>query len=244
MFGQLKDLDILMVQEVHGSEEEFAQEMASLSGQFVWVFSGGGAGDTGGVAIVVRRSLVAELVSEEMVGGRMLRATVRCRSGATWHRVNLHNFGHRVKQLAVEAMASPLDTVLWVAGDMNADAPGEGVRAAPHLQRGSGASAPRRRAHASLESLLKMLTEVDQPVATRMAEAASAALSRIDRIYVSAPGWVIQQLRIYSHIDRPPDRMLADRLSDHSLVAVSWQRRRSEPARQRQLPQHVYKSAV
>lgn len=89
-----------------------------------------------------------------------------------------------------------------------------------------------------------MLTEVDQPMATRMAEAASAALSRIDRIYVSALGWVIQQLRIYAHIDRPPDRMLADRLSDHSLVAVSWQRRSSEPARQRQRPQHVYKSAV
>lgn len=182
LFGQLKMLDIVMLQEVHGTEEEFALEMAPMRHRFLWVFPGGRSSVEGGIAIVVWRTLVESLESEEIVRGRMVRATVSCRSGGRIHLVRLHNLGidlasmnramRAVRTLAGEAMASPLESVLWVAGDMHADAPGEGVQSAQHLQRGAGACAPRRRAHASLEGRLRMLTEVDQPLCTRMAEAA------------------------------------------------------------------------
>lgn len=148
-----------------------------------------------------------------------------------------------VRRAAAAVARSPLEGVLWLGGDFNADAPGESVQAAPQLQRRTQGRVQLRRACVSFEGVMQALTEIEQPMCTRMAETASAAMSRIDSVYTSAPGWLLQAMQVFAYVGSPPEVTLNKGLSDQVVVTVVVQRRRTQPLKLRRRPQHIHSTA-
>lgn len=67
-------------------------------------------------------------------------------------------------------------------------------------------------------------------------------MSSMDRIYATAPGWILRTLQMYAYTGAPPDRMLNSGFSDHSVVVTIVAQRRMVQARSRRTyPQQVYR---
>jgi hypothetical protein len=112
---------------------------------------------------------------------------------------NVHNFGFAtadrglvhgsIRTLHTRVSAAPESRLLFVAGDFNGHASGE--VGANLLKAGrsssSGASSTPSRAIRAWSDTLQGLTKLAQPAWTRFGGDSNPVLSRIDRIYVTAP---------------------------------------------------------
>lgn len=138
----------------------------------------------------------------------------------TW--ISLHHFGMsvaevnrfsvRVGQLVDDAQRDPMNRLVVLTGDFNFDAPAE----APW--RSAGGRGAHRCGPASLRAVVAAMTELQQPDPSRCELAHGIVFSRIDRCYVSAPGWLLlaMVLRVWAHSN--PVALHRRGVSDHSPV--------------------------
>lgn len=177
--------------------------MAGAQRDFVWVVSQGQGADEGGVAIVVQRSLLGgdgEFVSETLVEVESQCADQR-RGGGGIHLV-CSQFGVEVAAMAAamdkvrktfaEAAAGPCEAFSGLQAISTPMLQGKECKG--HSNSSEEPEFERRdeRRRPFWEAFLRMMTEVDQPMCTRMAESATAAMSRIGRIYTTALGWILR----------------------------------------------------
>lgn len=100
VFGLLRELDVLVLQEVHGTLRELRAELAPQERSYQVHMSIGQIGDAGGVAFVVKRKLLGEATEIRMhtlVDGRA--AVLQVSAGdALLEVAGIHNYGLSVSQ--------------------------------------------------------------------------------------------------------------------------------------------------
>ncbi len=134
----VKQADVVLLQEVHGNEEDFATRLPQIVKMFKVFVAEGVSRATGGVAILVRRrkfEKVVEWVPSVFAEGRILRLVgVTARSSVVlW---SIHNFAIQVDELRFvakrlqddfEVTIANFRAFVWAGGDWNFLADGEGA---------------------------------------------------------------------------------------------------------------------
>jgi hypothetical protein len=82
------------------------------------------------------------------------------------------------------------------------------------------------------------MTEIQQPFETHY-HSASATLSRLDRLYVASPPWLVLQLGLRGKLLHDPFQSHQQSLSDHVPVAFCFTYKYQLPAEQRPIPRFV-----
>lgn len=222
--GVMAQSDVVALQEVHGNVEALKMELAPLLGGWFVAMTAHDDFTSGGTAMLVRRGALGddvELVDEELHRGRALAVTARRgASSVTW--VSLHHFGMsvaevnrfsgRVRQLVDDAQWDPMNRLVVLMGDLNYDAPAE----APW--RSAGGRGAHRCGPASLRAVVAAMTELQQPHPSRCELAHGIVLSRMDRCYISVPGWLLLAMvaRVWAHSN--PVALHRRGVSDHSPI--------------------------
>lgn len=150
----------------------------------------------------------------------------------------------RLQRLRAWAEDTPLVRLLVVLGDHNFDAPHERpARVAPAADGGVTSRSQHRAGPAAWRALFGAMVELAQPAHTRMSEGAVPALSRIDRVYISAPPWIILQLEAQVGTIGTVDSFVARSISDHAPVTAVLAPRRPRAQHGRPLaPNWVFKT--
>jgi hypothetical protein len=126
--------------------------------------------------------------------------------------VNLHNYffdaGARrivisVNQgIAEDVQKDPANRVLFLTGDLNFLAPGEGV--SRRLKDGTTTRSRHQRNDSRRSApLLWKFVECSRNNFTRFGGVGNPILSHIDRVYVSWPPWIVRQLQATATTMRP-----------------------------------------
>lgn len=155
----------------------------------------------------------------------------------------LHQFGMGVADInrvaawmnaaVAAAQCDPMNRLVILAGDFNYDAPEE----APW--RSVGGRGVHRSGPASLRAVTARMTELQQQHPMRCELAHGVVFSRIDRVYVSIPGWLLAAMttRVWTHSD--PVALHKKGISDHSPVIAQVQPRARIARDARRLPSWV-----
>lgn len=237
--------DVLALLEVHLNVEALRLEMAPLLVEWILEMTSHADMATGGTAMLVRRAAFQHDAVRHVEVLHPRRAlAVRLEAGeGRITLIALHLFGmlvaetnamaRRVRGLVVDAQDDPARAMVVMAGDYNVDAPEE----APW--RSAGDRGAHRPGPAALRGVAAMMTELHQAHPTRCEMTNGLTLSRIDRIYVSAPGWLLLALvvRVWLHVD--PVTLHKRGASDHAPVLAQIMPRARPQGAQRRLPHWV-----
>ena len=136
----LSQLDVFIIQETHGVEEDVVASFAEFLVEFDYHFSQGPRA-AGGVLTFARRSakdgvaLFDSFELEIVVEGRIIVFTIKFGLGKELVFVNTHNAGFTaeqlgrvvsvIKSLRARASAHPLRTEVFIGGDFNVLVPGD-----------------------------------------------------------------------------------------------------------------------
>jgi len=247
---------ILALQEVHGNKLKFEAFTHRIQRQYFVFSSFSHKMDEAGVVTLVAKhgcSTQDGFREQVLVPGRVLRVVYSCAPRVLVH-WNVHNFGidpkHMEKVICElkgdldRAAADPLGYVVVVAGDFNFLPKGECQRslAAPMLARTRpGAVSHIRPTQRCWERELNRMVEVSHNLDTHYS-AWKSLCSRIDRIYVSLPPWLVIQLSLVPRVYRDPKAMHEDGLSDHSPFSVTVFAKKPLPPERRPISKHVASS--
>lgn len=181
---------------------------------------------TGGTALLVHRAAFVNevhIATEVLHGGRAVAVTISV-GDLELTVIALHHCGtsvaavnamsQRIREMVDDAQRDPLHKLAVLFGDFNYDVPEE----VPW--RSTGARSASRPGPASLRGVAAAMTELHQPNATRCEMANGVVLSCINRVYVSAPGWLLVAMIAGVRIMHDPNILHKRGLSDHSPVVA------------------------
>lgn len=141
--------------------------------------------------------------------------------------------GSRLASIVKHAQADPPRKVAIFLGDWNVDAPGEAPISA------SGERGQSRAGPAALRAVLGKMVEAHQPRPTRADPGAGTLTSRIDRIYISTPGWLLLRMDVRAWADKDPLWLHARGISDHAPVFVRVAPKGRVPSASMRIPQWI-----
>lgn len=203
---------------------------------------------TGGTALLVRVAAF-EAGCTFTVGviekGRVLAVRAQHRESSVTL-VSVHNFGMSIGRanavaaglmtIVSGAQADPLRQVAILPGDWNFDAPGEALLSA------SGERGHLRVGPAALRAVLGNMFEAHQPRPTR-ADPGAGLMSRIDRIYISIPGWILLRMDVRAWAEEDPLWLHLRGISDHAPVFMRIAPRRRQQHSAKRIPQWIAATA-
>ena len=91
-----------------------------------------------------------------------------------------------------------------------------------------------------LSPLFSDMTEIETPDPTHFNKALGT-LNTIDRVFLSFPGWVCNQLFISGQVSQFPEVLLSKGLSDHAPLVVSIAGSPMIPSGERPIPKQVFR---
>lgn len=241
--GVMAQCDVLALQEVHVNGDALRIELAPMLGAWEVAMSAHADIASGGTAVLVRRAAFmegAEISSEELHKGRILMVRI-AQGDAVTSIAAVHNYGMSVAEVnsaaatvraeLIVAQQAPLTRMLIMIGDFNFDAPDE----APW--RSTGGFGVHRPGPASLRSLAASMVEMQQRRSTRCELANGIVHSRIDRIYISVPGWLLLAMSARAWASGDPVLLHRRGISDHVPVVAQLLPRARQARGERRLPQ-------
>lgn len=177
--------------------------------------------------------------------------------------INVHNFGLNRKErnciftriaAAKRRAAADLSgkSVLLLLGDFNFLAPGETMTKLSNIESNTLALVSRE-SEPDVErwsTPLANITEIYQPEHTRIGDRTESngtrhyTASRLDRVYISWPPWVLMQLRATANVVLPVPKCAAMGLSDHAPVRISLSCKRMLPRSSRPIPKWLAKHPI
>ena len=171
---------------------------------------------------------------EAIIVGRALRVEHSCDSSSRavvhWN-IHNHDLGRvdgahlaaRLHNDVISAQTNPTSFILIVTGDFNFLPPGEyrrsiadpnGTRSAVHPDSNPG------QLMNVFQPVLDKLIDIAGDLDTRY-DSASQLCSRLDRIYISLPAWLVTQLHFQSSVASAPHSLHDLKISDHAPAILS-----------------------
>ena len=247
----LGQANIVCLQESHGSDSDIRDSLSHESKHFSFFPSFCTNSDSGGVITIIRTSLLLGSAhsSSPLVPGRVLRTCVT-KGQCKWVIYNVHNHGISEPDLesVIEALSAdillarnhPEAVTLAVLGDFNFCAPSES-RLKLEAPEGLAPNAVGNRAAVRRwQSALGQLVEIQQGSPTHYC-AGSHSMTRLDRVYVSIPPYMLTMMSAKCTVTCCPRWSHDKRLSDHAPVACALSPRTVVSADSQPIPAYVFK---
>ena len=247
----LGQANVVCLQESHGSDSDIRDSLTHEAKHFSFFPSFCSDSDSGGVITVIRSSLLlgSTLSSTPLVPGRVLRTCIT-RGQCKWVIYNVHNHGISGPDLAsvVEAMSADISAArslpdactVAVLGDFNFPAPAEGRLRLETPASSAPSAAYSCAAVRSWQSALSKLVEIQQCSPTHYCSA-SHSMSRLDRVYVSIPPYLLTMMSAKCTVTSCPRWSHDKRLSDHAPVACVFSPRSSVHPDSQPIPEFIFK---
>ena len=197
----LGQANIVCLQETHGSDSDIRDPLFHDCKHFSFFPSFCTNSDSGGVITIVRSSLLlgSTVSSSSVVPGRVLSTCVT-KGQRNWVIYNVHNHGISDPDLAsvIEVLSAdsllarshPEVVTVSVLGDFNFCAPSEGRLKIATPECAVSSVVACRAAVRRWQSALSQLVEIQQGSPTHCC-AGSRSMTRLDRVYVSIPPYVL-----------------------------------------------------
>ena len=247
----LGQANIVCLQETHGSDSDIRDSLSHECKHFSFFPSFCANSDSGGVITIVRSSLLlgSTVSSSSLVPGRVLRTCVT-KGQCKWVIYNVHNHGISDPDLAsvIEVLSAdsllarshPEVVTVSVLGDFNFCAPSEGRLKIATPECAVSNAVACRAAVRRWQSALSQLVEIQQGSPTHYC-AGSHSMTRLDRVYVSIPPYMLTLMSAKCTVTCCP-RWSHDRgLSDHAPVACALSPRTVARPDSRPIPAYVFK---
>ena len=237
---------MVALQEVHGSKEMFNVFMHRASSEFHFFWSGNANNSSGGTVVMLRKRLFdgASFNIDEVERGRALRVEARYVNGKSLVLWIIHNYGIVNRNSLLDYLErdlkrsrqDPSSFVAFVQGDFNFISHGESRFFAANQTRRSESNSGTmcRRWHDVLDGFV----ELKQESPTHFVPS-SMSLSRIDRVYTSAPSWMVASLHVNGSVIDPPQVLFQKRISDHSPVLTRIAVHAPKPRGEQPIPHEV-----
>ena len=235
-----RNRSFVLLQEVHGSGSLLRLSIGPLAASF-WIFDSIPCRSSGGVAILVRKSVCPDpsLISCDVLApGRILRLSVTL-SSSTLFLYNVHNhdiskdtftsFSNFVGEDFAVVDEDPAEHLALLFGDWNFlqagdtkcelsdPSPSEFYSAARLSQSDAQPCVLSTR----WTRLLDRCVELDQPCHTHYNKS-SRSTSRLDRAYIYTPSWSICHTRLSACLLAEPQHLHEARISDHAPVVITF----------------------
>ena len=247
----LGQANLVCMQESHGSDSAIRDWLSHEAKHFSFFPSFCRDSDSGGVITVIRSSLLlgSRVLSSPLVPGRVLRTSVS-RDECKWAIYNVHNHGISDSDLSsvIDAFAAdiqvaknhPSSVTVAVMGDFNFRAPSEGCMRLGDLSSSAPNAVGNRAQATKWQSALDLLVEIQQQSPTHFA-AGSHSMTRLDRVYVSIPPYMLRMMSAKCTVSCCPRRLHDKRLSDRAPVVCALSPRPLVSADTRPIPTFVFK---
>ena len=240
---------IAFIQECHGDDTEMRDLLYHEAQAFRIFTSPCSERDTGGLITLVSKTLLSDAshcTDLALVDGRILRVSIHF-GDSKLVLVNVHNFGitahdfhnwRPILEADITCCADhPNEAALLLAGDFNFCAPGE-LALSLSTPAQATVRAELRGWQREFRHLLERLTEIQQCMPTHYT-ACSSSLSRLDRIYVSMPPWMLVLLKARCSLLFSAKWGHEQRISDHAMVRCSLEIVPQLPPEERPIPRFV-----
>ena len=190
-----------------------------------------------------------------IIAGRALRVEFSSplRIGVTFVHWNIHNhdlgraqadrLAGRLRNDVISAQADPTGFILIVSGDFNFLPPGEFRKSVsnPNSSRRTAPTAPNPgQLHHVFQPILDQLIDIASDMDTRY-DSSSRLCSRLDRIYVSIPTWLIVQLHLVSSVVSDPCSLHDLKISDHAPVTLGIAEKRRLSPDEKPIPRFIFR---
>ena len=241
----------MCLQESHGSDSDIRDSLSHETKHFSFFSSFCNDSDSVGMITIIRSSLLLGSTSSSspLVPGRVLRTCVT-KGQCKWVIYNIHNHGISGPDLAsvVEAMSADIsiarshpDTyTVAVLGDFNFPAPAEGRLKLEAPATSAPSAVGNRAAVRKWQSALDQLVEIQQGSPTHFC-VGSHSMSRLDRVYVSVPPYMLTMMSAKCTVTCCPRWSHDKRLSDHAPVACALSPRCTVSPDSQPIPPWVFK---
>ena len=245
--------DAVLLQELHGTEEEAALALFRYKADWHIELNVGLDRSTGGTAVLIRRSILkanATIMNDTVVSGRVQRTEI-CAVDERLVLWNIHNekmmanitkeTAERLRRDVNDASQDPMKRVVWCAGDWNFLAPGDSQMSIASPTRCTSAadiSTPARCNQKVWQDVLDLMVEFQQLAPTHFTPS-SLMCSRIDRIYTSMPGWILTTVRTGASLLLQPRELHEKGISDHAPVTAFMSYRGRLPKELQPIPRHI-----
>ena len=143
------------------------------------------------------------------------------------------------------ARRHPSSYVVIVSGNFNFLSPGEFRHSlsTPNSTRPAECSNQPHQPENTLQHLLLQLVDVAGTLDTRY-DSANKMVSRLDRIYISVPTWLLTQFHVQSSTCSDPLTLHQRKISDHIPVVASFAAKRKTAHMERPIPPYVFDSPL
>jgi hypothetical protein len=241
---------LVFLQEVHGDEFDIEVIRHAARQTHTAHYAPGLQRDMGGVltfSLIAFFDAATNFSSSILVPGRVL-VTSWSKGDSILHAMNVHNYGFTsaqrkvvfdtMKAVKARAAAAPHKILFLLLVDFNFPAWGE---CGAHLGKYGFCRKRDNRVTGGADSNLWKnpllgMTELAQPSWTRFGGPGNPCLSRFDRIYVIAPAWTLQQLKLRATTVLDVTSFIAIELSDHAPVGAFLSARQLLPRLLRPIP--------
>ena len=253
----LRSATAVLLQEVHGTEEEAGLAFFPFAAEWHIVLNLGTDRNTGGTAVFLRKADLKNdcaIQNHNVVKGRVQRTELRA-DDETLILWNVHNekltaiqtnkAARMLRQDVIDTDRDPVRHSVWCAGDWNFLAPGESqmsIASPVSCTSAADVGSTCSRYQQLWQAVLDLMVEFQQVAPTHFSPA-SLTCSRIDRIFTSTPGWIVTSVRTRASLCAQPRELHETGISDHAPVSASMTFRRQLPREKQPIPRHVAESA-
>ena len=252
----LLSANVVLLQEVHGTQEEAALAFFRYERDWLIRFNPGPDRNNGGTAIFIKKDdLKAEcsVTNDNLIAGRVQRVEVLVDAEhlVLWNIHHEHLAPNRTREVVrvmtqdvEEADGDSLRRAVWSAGDWNFLAPGEtqlSIASPVACSSAPDNCSPLSSNQTTWQETLGRMTELQQSAPTRFSTS-SLTCSRLDRIYTSTPGWILTSLSARAFLFAQPRELHERGVSDHAPVCAAQSMRRRLPRDLQPIPRDVIES--
>lgn len=244
---------VIGLQEVHDTAEMFNVFTHGFAKAFQVVYSQCDNCAAGGVVLLLRSSLVTCAVTEfsALIPGRVTRVSLTYADRAQLVFWNVHNYNinprsdifNTINDDIVRSSDDPANFTMFMVGDFNYIPRGEGrhfaARPGGRLDIDSQAMAM----EGAWPRVLDRLIELAQPEPTHISPS-NMSLARLDRVYTSAPAWLVSNLHLSGLLSNTPQNLYQRGISDHSPVVIKLSEHQRRHPDQQLIPHHIAKSHI
>lgn len=246
---------VIALQEVHGTSADMQIYFRQFSGSHRYFFSALPDDEArvtaGGVATLFALDACNGVCFEvdELVPGRILIVVARA-GEKTVHHINVHNFNispsqvrslrDRITTINTSVHNDPINNAIILHGDLNLSAFDESSVVL-------SSDLPCKPKQAQIDNyktwlpVLQQLTYLDTGAFSHF-HRESNTLSKLDRLYAGAPGWLLQLLQVKGCSIRSPVKMTQQGLSDHAPHVLGFFPFRPKDPSARPIPNFICKT--